>query len=61
MGGSLISVVEAVMDDGGDDGDDGDGGGLGKCSRCDDGCSGVREGVGGERVAHNGDGGCVCM
>ena len=45
MGGSLISVVEAVMDDGGDDGDDGDGGGLGKFSKCDDGCSGVWEGV----------------
>ena len=37
MGGSLISVVEAVMDDGGDDGD---GGGLGTCSRCGDGGSG---------------------
>ena len=37
MGGSLISVVEAVMDDGGDDGD---GKGLGTCSRCGDGGSG---------------------
>ena len=36
MWGSLISVVEAVMDDGGDDGDDCDGGGFGKCSRCGD-------------------------
>ena len=48
MGGQLISVVEAVMDDGGDDGDDDDGGGLGKCSRCGDGDSGScsdREGV----------------
>ena len=40
MWGSLILVVEAVMDDGGDDGDDGDGGGLGTCSKCGDGGSG---------------------
>ena len=40
MWGQLISVVEAVMDDGGDDSDDCDGGGLGKCSRCGDGGSG---------------------
>jgi hypothetical protein len=40
VGGQLISVVEAVMDDGGDDGDDDDVGGLDTCSRCGDGGSG---------------------
>ena len=40
MWGQLISVVEAVMDDGGVYGVDGDGVGSGKCSKCVDGDSG---------------------